>query len=139
MDFLIELVITLLIVLGSLFLLVGSVGLIKLRDLMTRLHAPTKATTLGIGSILFASMVHFVAIQQAPSVHEVLIILFLFLTAPVTAHFIAKAHLHKHMQDGEGLPSTERDYGWSTFDPGPGRHGDRESTAAETDSEPRKS
>lgn len=120
MGTLIELFITLLIVLGSLFLLVGSIGLIKLRELMTRLHAPTKATTLGIGSILFASMIHFVAIEQTPSIHEVLIILFLFLTAPVTAHFIAKAHLHQHMRDGADLPSTERDYGWSTFDPGPG-------------------
>jgi len=118
MDFLLELIIALLIVIGSLFLLVGSAGLIKLRELMTRLHAPTKATTLGIGSVLLASMVYFVVISGAPSVHEILIIVFLFLTAPVTAHFVAKAHLHEHMHDGKGLPDTERGCGWSTFDPG---------------------
>lgn len=118
MDFLLELVIALLIVIGSLFLLVGSAGLIKLRELMTRLHAPTKATTLGIGSVLLASMVYFMVVSGAPSVHEILIIIFLFLTAPVTAHFVAKAHLHEHMQQGRGLPDTERDCGWSTFDPG---------------------
>ncbi len=104
----------------------GSAGLIKLRDLMTRLHAPTKATTLGIGSVLLASMVHFIVVRGAVSVHEILIMVFLFLTAPVTAHFIAKAHLHEHMRDGAELPPTERDCGWSTFDPGvrsPGESG----------------
>lgn len=116
MEFALELIATLFIVLGSIFLLVGSVGLIKLRELMTRLHAPTKATTLGIGSVLVASMVSLLSVEGVFSVHEILIIAFLFLTAPVTAHFIAKAHLHEHMRGGEGLPSTQRDCGWSTFD-----------------------
>lgn len=126
MAFLFDLLIAFLIVVGSLFLLVGSAGLIKLRDLMTRLHAPTKATTLGIGSVLLASMVHFIVVRGAVSVHEILIMVFLFLTAPVTAHFIAKAHLHEHMRDGAELPPTETDCGWSTFDPGarsPGESG----------------
>lgn len=126
MAFLLDLLIAFLIVVGSLFLLVGSAGLIKLRDLMTRLHAPTKATTLGIGSVLLASMVHFIVVRGAVSVHEILIMVFLFLTAPVTAHFVAKAHLHEHMRDGGELPPTERGCGWSTFDPGsrsPGESG----------------
>lgn len=116
MQFVLELAAALFIVLGSIFLLVGSIGLIKLRELMTRLHAPTKATTLGIGGVLVASMVNFLSVEGMFSVHEILIILFLFLTAPVTAHFVAKAHLHEHMPGGEGLPPTERDCGWSTFD-----------------------
>jgi multicomponent K+:H+ antiporter subunit G len=126
MAFLLDLLIAFLIVVGSVFLLVGSAGLIKLRDLMTRLHAPTKATTLGIGSVLLASMVHFIVVRGAVSVHEILIMVFLFLTAPVTAHFVAKAHLHENMRDGAELPPTERDCGWSTFDPGsrsPGESG----------------
>ena len=44
MDFMFELIVSVLIVLGGFFSLVGSVGLIKLPDLLTRLHAPTKAT-----------------------------------------------------------------------------------------------
>jgi len=118
MEFVLELLVTLFIVLGSIFLLVGSAGLIKLRDLMTRLHAPTKATTLGIGGVLVASMLSFVVTRGGLSVHELLIIAFLFLTAPVTAHFVAKAYMHEHMPGGEGLPSTGTDSGWSTFDPG---------------------
>ena len=61
MSFLVEALVSLLILAGSFFLLVGSFGLAKLPDLMTRLHAPTKATTLGVGSCLIASMIYFVA------------------------------------------------------------------------------
>jgi len=118
MESVIEFVVTALIVVGSLFLLVGSAGLLKLRDLMTRLHAPTKATTLGIGTILMASSFNFILAEGRLSVHEILVLAFLFLTAPVTAHFVAKSHLHEQVRDGEGLPSTERDRGWSTFDAG---------------------
>jgi len=118
MEPVIEIVVTVLIVVGSVFLLVGSAGLLKLRELMARLHAPTKATTLGIGTILMASSFNFILAEGRLSVHEILVLAFLFLTAPVTAHFVAKAHLHEHVQDGEGLPPTETERGWSTIDPG---------------------
>lgn len=94
MTALIEAVVSMLLVLGGLFLFVGSYALAKLTDTMQRLHGPTKATTLGMGSILSASMLYFWLAQDAPSIHEILIILFLFLTAPVSAHMIAKAHTH---------------------------------------------
>ena len=51
-----EIVISFLILIGAFFLFVGSLGLAKLPDLMRRLHGPTKATTLGVGSMLIASM-----------------------------------------------------------------------------------
>lgn len=116
MHFLLELVISLLLVVGGVFVLVGSLGLIKLPDLMTRLHAPTKATTLGMGGTLIASMLYFLATDGALSIHEVLITLFLFLTAPVTAHFIAKAWMHQNPAQRDALPPTGRDQGWSTFE-----------------------
>ena len=119
MEPVIEIVVTFLIIVGSVFLLVGSAGLLKLRELMARLHAPTKATTLGIGTILMASSFNFILAEGRLSVHEILVLAFLFLTAPVTAHFVAKAHLHEQVRGGEGLPPTESDRGWSTFDPGP--------------------
>eukprot|EP00752_Nemacystus_decipiens_P000825 g825.t1 len=61
MDLLIEGLIALLIVGAGFFGIVGSFGLAKLPDLMTRLHGPTKATTLGIGGVLIASMLFFLA------------------------------------------------------------------------------
>jgi multicomponent K+:H+ antiporter subunit G len=118
MTFLIELLIALLIVAGGFFALVGSVGLIKLPDLMMRLHAPTKATTLGVGSVLIASMLYFLLIEGEPTIHELVITLFLFLTAPITANFVAKAHLHRRGHE-LGLPDSGRPSGWATFDPPP--------------------
>lgn len=120
MNVVFELVISLLIILGGIFVLVGSVGLIKLPDLMTRLHAPTKATTLGLGGALGASMLYFLWSESTLSIHEILISVFLFLTAPVTAHFIAKAHLHLNRDTiRQHLSPTGRDLGWSTFDAAP--------------------
>ena len=87
----------LLVLAGAVFTFIGSLGLVRLRDFFTRLHAPTKATTLGVGSLLIASALHF------GSLHEVLVTLFLFITAPVSAHLLAKAALHL------GLPRPGRD------------------------------
>jgi len=83
-----------LLLLGAGFALLGSIGLVRLPDIYTRLHGPTKATTLGIGCILLASVLFF-STRQGLSLHEVLVSLFLFLTAPVSAHLIARAALQR--------------------------------------------
>ncbi len=118
MTFLIELVVALLIVAGGFFALVGSIGLVKLPEVMMRLHAPTKATTLGVGSVLVASMLYFAVSERDLSIHELVITLFLFLTAPITANVIAKAHLHRRGAELD-LPESGRPVGWATFDPPP--------------------
>jgi multicomponent K+:H+ antiporter subunit G len=69
MDLVYEAVISILLVVGALFLFVGSYALIKLRGTMQRLHGPTKATTLGMGSILIASMLYFWLLRGNPSIH----------------------------------------------------------------------
>lgn len=125
MNLFVEFVVSALIVIGGVFLLVGSLGMIKLPELMARLHAPTKATTLGIGSALFASVVFF-SVSGDFSIHEVLIVFFLFLTAPITAHFVAKAYMHEHRERVGELPATGSGCGWSTFDRPPGGHPDDE-------------
>lgn len=89
-----ELLLSVLILVGAGFTLVGSLGLLRLRDFYSRLHAPTKATTLGVGSLLIASAIFFSHHDEGLSLHEVLVTLFLFITAPVGAHLMAKAALH---------------------------------------------
>lgn len=79
-----------LLVAGAAFALVGSWGLAKLGDFMKRLHGPTKSTTLGIGFSLLASMLWF-AHAGAWTGREFLVTLFLFITAPVSAHLLVKA------------------------------------------------
>ena len=129
MNLFVEFVVSALIVIGGVFLLVGSLGMIKLPELMARLHAPTKATTLGIGSALFASVVFF-SVTGDFSIHEVLIVFFLFLTAPITAHFVAKAYMHEHRDRVGELPATGSGCGWSTFDRPPGGHPDDQADPA---------
>jgi multicomponent K+:H+ antiporter subunit G len=89
-----EIIISLLVFVGALFTLVGSIGLAKLPDFFTRLHAPTKATTLGVGAILVASTLYFTFTTGELSLHEILITIFLFITAPVSAHLMAKSAIH---------------------------------------------
>jgi multicomponent K+:H+ antiporter subunit G len=114
-----EALVAFLVLVGAFFLLVGSLGLAKLPDLMRRLHGPTKATTLGIGALLIASMLAF-AMEGSLSIHELLITLFLFLTAPVTAQMIAKAFILSERRSGRlALPKTGRPVGWATLDPMP--------------------
>ncbi len=82
-----------LLVVGGSFALVGAIGLVRFTDFYMRLHAPTKATTLGVGGVLLASMLLSWA-RGEPAVHELLITLFLFVTAPVSANLMAMAALH---------------------------------------------
>ena len=89
-----EIFISFLVLVGAFFVLVGSIGLIKLPDFFTRLHAPTKATTLGVGAILIASTLYFSITTGELSLHEILISLFLFITAPISAHLMAKSAIH---------------------------------------------
>ena len=111
-----EMAVSALILIGAIFLLVGSFGLAKLPDMMRRLHGPSKSTTLGIGSLLIASMLHFAMASGHVSFHELLITIFLFLTAPVTAHMLAKAHILRSREDRSRLPPTGRPAGWATLD-----------------------
>jgi len=89
-----EIVVSILLLIGALFTYLGSLALVKLPDFFMRLHGPTKASTLGTGAILLASAIYFSFKTSDISVHEILITVFLFITAPVSAHMIAKAALH---------------------------------------------
>ena len=100
------------LIVGLVFTLVAAIGLLKLNDPMTRLHAPTKAGTVGTGAFLMASMLHSFAIGQV-SYHEVLILAFLFVTAPVTANFISRVNIHR--RTCETPPPPPEDDTWSTL------------------------
>ena len=104
---LIEIASAALIVFGAGIALLGSVALARFPDIFTRLHGPTKATTVGIGSVLLGTVLYMQLQSGSGSVREVLITVFLFLTAPVSAHLIAKAALHRRCRSVCELP--ERD------------------------------
>jgi multicomponent K+:H+ antiporter subunit G len=82
---------------GTFFAVVGSFGLLRLPDFYLRLHGPTKATTLGIGGILMAWVIHAFSLGKGLETETLLITFFLFLTAPVGAHLMARAALHRRV------------------------------------------
>jgi len=92
-SFVFELIVSLLLVAGGGFALVGAIGLVRLRDFYMRLHAPTKASTLGLGGLLIASMLHFGWSGGRLVIHELLVTLFVFMTAPISAHLLVRAAL----------------------------------------------
>lgn len=102
-----ELVIAALLVVGGGFCLIAAIGLVRFRDFYMRLHGPTKASTLGTGALLLASMVwHWMHGEWA--VRELLITLFLFVTAPVSASLLAQAALHLRVRSEAPAPDVER-------------------------------
>ncbi len=100
------------LLIGSGFVAVGVIGLLKFNDPMTRLHAPTKVGTVGIGALLLAAMIHSFVLGET-SLHELLIMGFLFVTAPISAHFIAKVNIHR--RDCDTPPPPPRDGNWATL------------------------
>jgi len=103
----IDFLLSLLIVTGALFTFIGSLGLARLRDFYTRLHGPTKASTLGVGCLLIASATYFSLRNEGISLHEMLITLFLFITTPVSAHLLAKAALHLKVKSLAPVPKQD--------------------------------
>ncbi|MEO6564399.1 MAG: Na+/H+ antiporter subunit G [Casimicrobiaceae bacterium] len=99
-----DMLVTLLLLTGAAFALIGSWGLARLGDFYMRIHGPTKATTLGVGGVLIASALFFTVRGPGFSVHEVLIALFLFLTAPISAHLLMKAAMRLQQRDAGRKP-----------------------------------
>lgn len=74
---------------GAAFMLVAAVGILRLPDFYTRMHAITKAGTLGVGLILLALAVHFAHLSAVS--RAIAVFAFVLLTAPVSAHMIGRA------------------------------------------------
>jgi multicomponent K+:H+ antiporter subunit G len=112
---LVEWALAALLVLGGLFGLIGSWGLIRLPDPLQRLHAPTKATTIGVGAALVASGMDLAFAEGVISWEEALVAVFLFVTAPLSALWLARVHLWQRVPK-DSLPGpTGSD--WATFSP----------------------
>ena len=84
-----ELILVLLLVTGTLFMLLSAIGLLRMPDLFTRMHAATKVGTVGVSGIVLAVAVHFEQMKVAAP--ALLIIVFMLATAPVAAHMIGRA------------------------------------------------
>tara|TARA_R100001369_G_scaffold34178_1_gene59232 strand:- start:988 stop:1401 length:414 start_codon:yes stop_codon:yes gene_type:complete len=84
-----SIIIVILITLGTLFVLLSAIGLVRMPDTYMRISVNTKAATLGVGLILVGTAVFFNDLSTTS--RALVIILFVFLTAPVSAHLIGRA------------------------------------------------
>ncbi len=80
---------TVFLILGAFFILVSAIGLIRFPDLYTRMHATTKATSFGLLLIIVGASLHFNV--SVGWLKALLVIIFIYLTAPLAAHSIAKS------------------------------------------------
>jgi len=101
----VSVLIALLLVLGALFMLLAGIGLLRLPDLYTRMSATSKAATLGASLVLLGAALHF---GTAAAVGRALVIVaFLFLTAPLAAHAIGRAGYRRGSPPWEGTVADE--------------------------------
>jgi multicomponent K+:H+ antiporter subunit G len=94
------LVVAVLLLLGGALALIGAIGLLRLRSFYERVHAPTLGTTLGMGSVLLASMLFFSLLQTRLVIHEILITVLMVMTTPVTLMLLTRAALQRDRVEG---------------------------------------
>ncbi|MGK7866150.1 monovalent cation/H(+) antiporter subunit G [Falsiroseomonas sp. E2-1-a20] len=92
--------VSLLLLVGAALTLVGSAGLLRMHSFYDRVHTPTLGTTLGIGCVLFASMIFFSVLQTRLVLHELLIGVVVVITTPVTLMLLARAALYRDRREG---------------------------------------
>ena len=93
------------LILGGIISFTGALGLLRLDTFYRRIHGPAITITLGTGSIIIASMLYFTVSGARAVVHELLITVFVLMTAPVVSMMILRAavyrELHDSVRDGE--------------------------------------
>jgi len=87
----IEFISALIILIGGITSLVSAVGMIRFPDVYSRAHAATKTTTLAVLITLFGVFLYFLFVEGFFSVRVILVIIFVFLTAPVSGHLVLRA------------------------------------------------
>ncbi|TLS39322.1 Na+/H+ antiporter subunit G [Pseudalkalibacillus caeni] len=86
-----EVVISILLIIGTFFIFSGALGILRFPDVYTRIHAASKSSTLGVAGVLIAAFLFFIFEEQIISGKLLLGIIFILLTAPVGGHMISRA------------------------------------------------
>ncbi|MBB6511884.1 multicomponent Na+:H+ antiporter subunit G [Gracilibacillus halotolerans] len=93
-ESIVQWIIILFLVFGTFFILSASIGILRFPDVYTRLHASTKAATLGISSTLIGAFLFLYIEHGIISGKLILGIIFIMLTAPISAHMLGRAAHH---------------------------------------------
>ncbi|WDY59735.1 Na+/H+ antiporter subunit G [Pseudomonas sp. PSKL.D1] len=114
LPFWLELLTAALLLIASLFALIGALGLLRLKDYFQRMHPPALASTIGAWCVALASIIYFSWLKQGPVLHAWLIPILLSITVPVTTLLLARAALFRKRMSREAVPeevSSGRDNG----------------------------
>lgn len=87
-----------LLILGGSIILIGALGLMRLPDFYQRIHGPAITVTLGAGCVLIASMLYFTVLQSRWVLHELLIAVFVLMTAPIVSMLIMRAAVYRDLR-----------------------------------------
>ncbi len=90
-DIIVDIVVIISLLIGTFFIFSSSVGLIRFPDVYTRLHAATKASTLGVAGIMIGAFIFLYIEHHIVSGKLILGVIFVLLTAPVSGHVISRA------------------------------------------------
>lgn len=101
LPFWVELLTAVLLVLSSLFALIGALGLVRMKDFFQRMHPPAQASTIGAWCVALASIIYFSAMKRGPVLHAWLIPVLLAITVPVTTLLLARTGLFRKRMAGD--------------------------------------
>lgn len=104
LPFWLELATAVLLLLGSLFALIGALGMLRLKDYFQRMHPPALASTIGAWCVSLASILYFSGLKESPVLHAWLIPILLSITVPVTTLLLARAALFRKRAAGDDVP-----------------------------------
>lgn len=93
--------VALLLVVGGSIILIGALGLMRLPSFYQRIHGPAITVTLGAGGILLASMLYFTVLQSRLVMHELIITVFILMTAPVVSMLLMRAAIYRDLRAGK--------------------------------------
>ena len=99
-----EITVAALVLIGALVALLGSFGLLRLRNFFERIHAPAIIATLGCWCVMYGALLYFSFRGQGLAVHLLLIAVFIAITVPITTIFLMRASLFRARQMGKAVP-----------------------------------
>jgi multicomponent K+:H+ antiporter subunit G len=112
-------------VVGSLFFVISAIGMLRLPDFFCRVHAPTKAATLGVLLLGASAVLRSLAQGNLAWIEELLILVFLFLTIPISSQVLARSARIRRLDEAPGTTT-----GATACAPSPGHEGSRRSAGS---------
>lgn len=101
----VEVLVALLLVISSLFALIGALGILRMKSYFQRMHPPALASTMGSWAVALASILYFSALKSGPVLHAWLIPVLMSITVPVTTLLLARAALFRKRMAGDDVPA----------------------------------